>query len=101
MTVFSRREIHNIETRKRQRRKRQQQQEKQRQQENEERFFKALEKNPQLAMMQQPPAGVAPLPTFNMPQPQRSGGGGRYQPTPDQSGNPYAPRDGGSGGDRH
>ena len=57
------------------------------------------QQNPQWAMMQN---GMMPM--YNMPMPQGGMQGqnmGRSQaPEPDQSGNPYAPRDGG-GRDRY
>lgn len=104
---MNRREIHEIEKRKRERRKRQQQLEKQKEEERQERMFKMMEQNPQFAMyanMQQNgmmPGGMPQMPMYNMPSPRvpnQQPQGGRRPPEPDQSGNPYAPRSADGGG---
>jgi hypothetical protein len=93
--VPSRREIHEIEKRKREKRKRQEKRKQQQEQERQDRMWQMLN-NPQMMMMQN---GMMP-PMYNMPSPQQGyaqnqgmANGGR-QPEPDQSGNPYAPRGG-------
>lgn len=88
--TLSRREIKQIEQRKRERRKRLEARKRKQEEEREERLLQIMAQNPQMAMLQQ--GGV------NLPM--MSGGAGvavpKYVPPPpppaDNSGNPYAPQ---------
>lgn len=88
--TLSRREIKQIEQRKRERRKRVEARKRKQEEEREERLLQIMAQNPQMAMLQQ--GGI------NLPM--MSGGAGaavpKYVPPPpppaDNSGNPYAPQ---------
>ena len=89
--LLRRREIKQIEQRKRDRRKRLEAKKRKQEQEREERMLQFMAQNPQMAMLQQAPIGS--------PVPMMSGGAGpmpTYVPPPpppaDNSGNPYAPQ---------
>jgi hypothetical protein len=91
-------EIKELENKKRQRRKKREQREKREKKEQEERM-QMLTQNPQLFMMMQ----NGQMPQYNTQGSPQQGyqSQGHYPnyapgPQPDQSGNPYAPRDGGS-----
>ncbi|CAK4032848.1 Hypothetical predicted protein [Lecanosticta acicola] len=86
-----RREIQEIEKRKAQRRKKRVARQKQEERERHERMMSILEKNPQLAMGYHLSQNAYPLVP---PGPNQAGNS--PAPPPDLSGNPYAPRDGGS-----
>ena len=102
--LSNRGEIKELEKRKTQRRKKREKREKQEQQERQEKMMQLAQQNPQLAMMQSGMYGnMQPMQMpYNYNPPQQGGGGGQqsYAPQADQSGNPYAPRDGGGGGRR-
>jgi len=94
--ALSRREVHEIEKRKRERRKKLQARQKKAEEERQERMMHLASQNPMLAYGMA--SGMTPM------MPHGVGGGGQQQmsmpqpqqppPQADQSGNPYAPRGG-------
>ncbi|OQO05133.1 hypothetical protein B0A48_08153 [Cryoendolithus antarcticus] len=85
-------EVHAMEARKRARMKRNEKMKRQQEDERQERMMQLMAQNPQTAMMiqgMQGGGGGSGMPQMPQFQPQA--------PRPDQSGNPYAPRDGGRG----
>lgn len=90
--VPSRREIHEIENRKRERRKKREQKGKQEERERQERMMEIMSRNPMMGYGMQNgmiPYGGGQGMQMPMGMPQQ-----QQQPPADQSGNPYAPREG-------
>ena len=89
IVLSHRREVHELEKRKRERAKKVEQRKQKQEEERQERMFQMMGQNPMMAYGMQNGGGGGGMMPYNMPMqmPMRQS----HSPAADQSGNPYAP----------